>query len=186
MQKRLKTLHGDMLKIQDQELFFYFSCRMTYLYRCFTTTGKYLWANQNGSNGRYGSYVPVSFCWFYRGLAAEHISFFLPTSCRKKRLTSTYTPTRIMKTCAGNWKIRPNVAISAHWDKPHAYWNIRERWIPGDTPLLGEWVTTTSWKTCGEGIRLPCELRLTISGWSKTLPTVCLSSWWSRAMSWWS
>lgn len=34
MQKRLKTLHGDMLKIQDQELFFYFSCRMTYLYRC--------------------------------------------------------------------------------------------------------------------------------------------------------
>jgi len=42
MQKRLKTLHGDMLKTQDQELFFYFSCRMTYLYRCFTTTGKYL------------------------------------------------------------------------------------------------------------------------------------------------
>ena len=90
MQKRLKTLHGYMLKIQDQELFFYFSCRMTYLYRCFTTTGKYLWANQNGSNGRYGSYVPVSFCWFYRGLAAEHISFFRPTSCRKKRFTSIY------------------------------------------------------------------------------------------------
>lgn len=43
MQKRLKTLHGDMLKTQDQELFFlFFSCRMTYLYRCFTITGKYL------------------------------------------------------------------------------------------------------------------------------------------------